>query len=158
MQKVVLKTALKTLLGVLIALILAFTIASLGFPRNMAKMFKEWGWYSFATGYYSLAYSYWDNTEDLASCAESSILAKNDSNIIKYCEKLLAREDFEEFSKKRAEELKIDDYNDYKKLIEVSLDAAKERKGITDKDSSFAVVFNDINLTAFHSRPKARNL
>jgi len=145
LQKVILKTALKTLLGIFIALILAFTVASLGFPRSMAKMFENWEWYAFSTGYYSLAYSYRGDIDDLAKCAENSILDENDSKIIKYCEKLLAHEDFEGLCERKKNMFGEGLTFDYKKFITENLAQAKQRKGIAGS-GAFATAFENALL------------
>lgn len=132
MKKVVLKTALKTILGLLIALIIAVLIASFGFPKSMASLCERTGSYSLAATYSSLSYKYTGDIEDLARCAEDSIFAKNDNKIIKYCEKLINHEKFDELCEKKSEQLSLGSLPlavDYKQFIADNLSAAKARKG-----------------------------
>lgn len=104
MNNLIVKTALKTLLGIVIAVIVAFGVASLGFPSAMASMWENFGNYSFATGYSSLAYSYSGSAEDLAQCLKYSVLAENNADTVKYGDKLIAHEDFEAVCRSRDEE------------------------------------------------------
>lgn len=94
MNKVIFKTALKTLLAVLIALVAAAAILCLGFPQNVADICEKTGSYSAATVFASLRYTYTGDVNDLARCAEDSILSGNSVNIRKYCGKLVAEEEF----------------------------------------------------------------
>lgn len=135
MKKVVLKTALKTVLGLLIAIIIAFCVASFGFPRSMAAMCEKTGNYSLAATYSSLSYKYTADIDDLARCAEDSIFAKNDSKIIKYCERLLSHEKFDGLCEKKSGKLTLGNMQvelNYKQFILDNLSAAKERKGINN--------------------------
>lgn len=130
MKEVVLKTALKTLLAVIIALVLAFGIASLAFPGGMADICENTGNYSMATGYGSLAYKYSGKVEDLARCAEDSIFAKKDKNIVKYCGELLGHKDFERFSEEKSGTIKVGGIEfpfDYTQYITDNLNAAQAR-------------------------------
>lgn len=136
----VVKTALKTVLIVIIALILAFITASLGFPQHMATMFEKMGSYSFATGYAGLAYKYNGTVENLARCVDDSVFADDDANIVNYGDKLVAREDFIEYSEnrtkadiERAEQDGIDmgDYS-YYHFVYSNLARAKYNRGNSD--------------------------
>lgn len=132
MKKVVFKTALKTLLTVIIALLIAFGIASLGFPGSMASLCEKAGNYSLAAGYSSLSYTYSKDIDDLARCAEDSILSKSDGKIIKYCGKLLNHDGFDELCKRKSGDMKIGDIVikvDYKNFITTAYDAALARSG-----------------------------
>ena len=127
------------MLGLIIVAILAFSVASLAFPRSLAKTFESWGWNTFSTGYYSLSYSYTGDIDDLAKCAEISIETQRDGKIIKYCEKLLAHEDFDDLCERKKNtfgEWLTFDYGEY---ISESLKAAKARRG--EKQSTVAAVF-----------------
>lgn len=112
MKNIVASTAFKAVLIVIIALIVAFATASLGFPQHMATMFEEVGAYSFATGYAGLAYKYSGTVENLARCVDDSILGGDDANIVNYGNKLVKRNDFIDYSKKRtAASGKVDYYH-----------------------------------------------
>lgn len=104
MYKIVFKTALKTFAILLALSVVAFTVASLGFPQHMATFFEKTGNFSFATGYASLAYTYSNSFDDLARCADDSILSKDDRNIVNFAGKMTSMEyekQFEEYCKKR---------------------------------------------------------
>lgn len=95
MKKVVLKAALVTL-GALAAIgILVFSLWILISPQSMATLSEKLGNYSFAVTCADLKYKYSDDTDDLARCAEDSILSGEDKLIVKYCEQLIGKEDFE---------------------------------------------------------------
>lgn len=128
LKNVVAKTALKTVLIVIIALIVAFITASLGFPQHMATMFEKMGSYSFATGYAGLAYKYNGTVENLARCVDDSVFADDDANIVNYGDKLVAREDFIEYSEKRTEDSGIDYYH----FVYSNLARAKYNRGNSD--------------------------
>lgn len=134
MFKVIYKTALKALLAVIIALVLAFGVASLAFPQSMASMCEKLGNYSGAVSYASLRYTYTKNVDDLARCADDSILAKSDGKIVKYCGKLVEHEDFDEVCKKKSTELL-----DYRQSVYGNLSAAQYRKGETQTAIQTAV-------------------
>ena len=130
LKEVVLKTALKTLLAVIIALVLAFGIASLAFPGGMADICENTGNYSMAVGYSSLAYKYSGKVEDLARCAEDSIFAKKDKNIVKYCGELLKHKDFDKYSEEKSGTIKVGGVEvpfDYTQYITDSLNEAQAR-------------------------------
>ncbi len=101
MNKVVLKTALKTVIAVLIAFLAAFGIMSLAFPQTMATISEDLHWYSMATGYSSLRYTYTKDANDLARCAENSILSGKNADIIDFCSKLTENEKFGEICEKK---------------------------------------------------------
>lgn len=118
------------MLAVIIALVLAFGIASLAFPGGMADICENTGNYSMAVGYSSLAYKYYGKIEDLARCAEDSIFAKKDKNIVKYCGELLEHEDFGKFSEEKSGTIKVSGVElpfDYTKYITDNLNAAQAR-------------------------------
>lgn len=96
MRKVILKAALATL-GALAAIgILIFSLWILISPQSMATLSEKLGNYSFAVTCADLKYKYSDKTGDLARCAEDSILSGEDKLIVKYCEPLIGKDDFEE--------------------------------------------------------------
>ncbi len=130
LKEVVLKTALKTLLAVIIALVLAFGIASLAFPGGMANICENTGNYSMAAGYSSLAYKYSGKVEDLARCAEDSIFAKKDKNIVKYCNELLQHKDFDRLCEEKSGNVIVNGVQlklDYRQYITDNRDAAQGR-------------------------------
>lgn len=97
MEKVVLKAAVKAVLAILIIFVLAFAVFNLAFPQHMATITENMGYYSLAVKYADLRYSYTKNYGDLVRCFEDGVLAKNDSYVIKYGEKVIENKDkFEE--------------------------------------------------------------
>ena len=138
MFKVILKTALKTLLIVAVIVLVAFGVASLGFPSAMAGLCEKSGNYSMATGYANLSYTYSKDVNDLNRCFTDSVYAKNDNDIVKYGDKLIADEKFAEVCESITvikvkigdEEIEIPiDYNQY---VCGRVSAAKYRKGNKD--------------------------
>lgn len=97
LKKIIIKSAFITL-GILAGCaVLVFAVLSLGFPSTVARWSYQLGNYGMATKYAALYYSYTGETEDLALCAEYSIISGKDSYIIKYCEKLIDRDDFAQY-------------------------------------------------------------
>lgn len=95
MKKIILKAALVTV-GALAAIgILVFSLWILISPQSMATASEKIGNYSFAVTCSDLKYKYSDKTEDLARCAEDSILSGQDKLILKYCGQLIEKDDFE---------------------------------------------------------------
>lgn len=92
------------ILVVIIAIAVVFATVSLALPQSMATMFENMGIYSFATGYAGLAYKYSRTVESLARCVDDSIFAKDEANVINYGDKLVARDDFKEYSEQRTKE------------------------------------------------------
>ncbi|MDE6667841.1 MAG: hypothetical protein K2K38_05790 [Clostridia bacterium] len=133
MSKVILKTALKTLLIVAVVVLVAFGIASLGFPSEMAGLCEKSGNYSMATGYANLSYTYSKNVNDLNRCFADSIYAKNDNDIVKFGDKLIADEKFSEVCEnaEKVVELQVN----YKQYVCGHVSAAKYRRG--NKDDAF---------------------
>ena len=119
------------ILVAIIAIVVAFATASLGFPQQMATMFENMGAYTFATGYAGLAYKYSRSVESLARCVDDSIFAKDEANIVNYGDKLVARDDFVEYSATRSEESGIDYYH----FVYSNLACAKYSRG--DKAGAF---------------------
>lgn len=77
-------------------LALAFGIASLAFPKNMSKICENMGNYKLAASYAKRQYKYTGSTEDLYRCTRLYIHIGDRGNTIKYCEKLVDRDNFEE--------------------------------------------------------------
>lgn len=105
MRKVVLKTASITVGALAAAGILIFSLWILISPQSMATVSEKLGNYSFAVTCADLKYKYSGDTGDLARCAEDSILSGNDALIIKYCEPLIAKDNFGEICRKKDAEL-----------------------------------------------------
>jgi len=139
MFKVIFKTAAKTVLFVAVLALVAFAVASLGFPSEMAGLCEKSGNYSLATGYASLSYTYTGDADDLNRCFLDSVHAKNDSDIIKFGDKLIADEKFKEVCDKITV-VKIKNGNeevevpiDYKQYVCGNVSAAKYRSGKIDE-------------------------
>lgn len=96
MKKIILKTALITLGSVIALLALAFGIASLAFPKNMSKICEDMGNYRLAASYAERQYDYTGSTDDLYRCADLYIRIGDRVNTVKYCEKLVTKQDFKE--------------------------------------------------------------
>lgn len=145
MSKVIFKTALKTLIIVAVVVLVAFGVASLGFPSQMAGLCEKSGNYSMATGYASLSYTYSKNVNDLNRCFVDSIYAKNDSDIVKFGDKLIADEKFAEVCESitvvtvKTESETIEIPIDYKQYVCGHVSAAKYRKGKKDEAIDTAV-------------------
>lgn len=132
MKKIVVKTALKTLLIAFIALIAAFMVASFGFPGKMATMCENMGAYSSATLYADLAFNYSRTTSNLARCLDDSVFAGKDENIVKYGDRLIAREDFAAYAEERS--AAANGAVDYFGFVYNNLTIAKYNRG--DKDGA----------------------
>ncbi|MDE7167493.1 MAG: hypothetical protein K2O28_01440 [Clostridia bacterium] len=137
MFKVILKTALKTLLIVAVIVLVAFGVASLGFPSEMAGLCEKSGNYSMATGYASLSYTYTKDVNDLNRCFLNSVHANNDSDIVKFGDKLIADEKFAEVCEKAESTVQIE--ADYKQYVYGRVAAAKYRNGKKDEAFDTAV-------------------
>ncbi len=101
MKKIVIKTALITLASVIVLFALAFGIASLAFPGNMSQICENCGNDSLAASYASRQYDYTGSTEDLYRCADLYIRIGDRGNTVKYCKKLVDKQDFKEFCTKK---------------------------------------------------------
>lgn len=97
MRKIVIKTAAIALAGVVGIFAIVIAIFSLTYPQGMARTCESFGWYSLASNYYSLAYNYSGDIEDICRSIDNGELAENNGKIIKYCEKLFADEKFDSF-------------------------------------------------------------
>lgn len=137
MKKVVLKAALITVGALAAAGILIFSLWILISPQSMATVSEKLGNYSFAVTCADLKYKYSGDTSDLARCAEDSILSGEDKLIIKYCEPLIEKDNFDEVCRQRNEELSRTDFGyfavDYSTYIIGNLAAAQYRAGDLDK-------------------------
>ncbi len=137
MFKVILKTAAKTVLFVAVLALVAFAVASLGFPSEMAGLCEKSGNYSLATGYASLSYTYTGDADDLNRCFLDSVYAKNDSDIVKFGDKLIADEKFQEVCDKNSKTLAAENGTviviDYKQYVCGNVSAAKYRSGKIDE-------------------------
>lgn len=105
MKKIILKATLVTVAALAAAGILVFSLWILIAPQSMATVSEKMGNYNFAVTCANLKYKYSDETVDLARCAEDSILSGEDRLVIKYCEKLVEKDDFDELCRRRDEEL-----------------------------------------------------
>ena len=137
MNKTILKTALITLGSLVVAGILIFSLWILIAPQSMATVSEKLGNYNFAVTCANLKYKYSDETEDLARCAEDSILSGEDKLIIKYCDPLVKCDNFDELCTKRNEKLADTLYGryatSYKTYIIGNLAAAQYRLGDLQK-------------------------
>ena len=113
MNKVVLKAALITVAALAAAGILIFSLWILIAPQSMATVSEKLGNYNFAVTCADLKYKYSGKTENLARCADDSILSGEDRLIVKYCEKLIDRDDFAKLCNRRDEELSRTAYGIY---------------------------------------------
>ena len=137
MKNVILKASLITLGALAAAGILIFSLWILIAPQSMATVSEKLGNYNFAVTCANLKYKYSGDTEDLARCAEDSILSGEDKLIIKYCEKLIDKDDFDELCRIRDEELSRTAYGiyatKYNTYIIGNLAAAQYRAGNLEK-------------------------
>lgn len=139
MKKIVLKSSLITVGALAVVGILIFSLWILIAPQSMATVSEKLGNYNFAVTCANLKYKYSDETADLARCAEDSILCGEDKLIIKYCEELIDREDFNELCRRRDEELsrtqvgKYTTATNYNTYIIGTLAAAQYRAGDLEK-------------------------
>lgn len=101
MKKLIVKTAVKTALIILGIFIAVSVIMNFGFPGHMATMFENIGNYRFAAGYAATCYDRSGKTDDLVRCVDDSILAGNETYILKYGKKLIADESFAEVCEKK---------------------------------------------------------
>lgn len=138
MKNVVLKAALITVGALAAAGILIFSLWMLIAPQSMATVSEKLGNYSFAVTCADLKYKYSDDSYDLARCAEDSILSGEDNLIVKYCESLVDKSDFDAVCRRRDEELLRTDVGgflktNYNTYIIGTLAAAQYRGGDLDK-------------------------
>lgn len=139
MFKVILKTALKTLLAVLILALVAFGIASLGFPSEMAGLCEKTGNYKMALGYANLSYSYSGSPSDLNRCFMDGVYAGSDGDIVKYGDKLIACEEFDDICAEKSAALE----SDYRQYVYGKIASAKYRKGSVDEALAMATEATD---------------
>lgn len=133
MSNVIFKTAVKTLIVIIFTVGIAACVLCFGFPKTVAGIGEKTGNYSLAVTFASIQYTYTGDIEDLARCAEDSILSENDDNIVKYCGKLIEDEGFEEYCEQRSGKLDLGDLKvviNYRQFIENNLSSAKTRMEI----------------------------
>lgn len=137
MKNIILKAALITVGALAAAGILVFSLWMLIAPQSMATVSEKLGNYNFAVTCADLKYKYSDDSNDLARCAEDSILSGEDKLIIKYCEPLVDKTDFDAVCRSKNEQLARTDFGywatDYSTYIRGSLAAAQYRSGDLDK-------------------------
>lgn len=135
MFKTIVKTALKTLLLIVVLALVAFGVASLGFPSKMADLCEKTGNYYMAVGYANLSYTYTKDVNELNRCFVDSVYSKDDSKTVKYGDKLIAHEKFEEVCESTSSLTEVD----YKQYVYGRVAAAKYRKGKKDEAFNLAV-------------------
>lgn len=86
-----------TLASVIVMLALAFGIASLAFPKNMSEICENFGNYKLAASYAERQYEYTGSTEDLYRCTCLYIRVGDRSKTVKFCGKLVDKQDFKEY-------------------------------------------------------------
>lgn len=105
MKNIIIKSAFATLGVVAGCAVVIFAVLSFGFPSTLCGWSEQLGNYGFAVKYASLSFSYSGEIEDLARCAEDSILSENDGYIIEYCTQLADADGFDEYCALRDEEM-----------------------------------------------------
>lgn len=130
MKKLIAKSAGVAFACVALGALIVFSTWILCAPQTMATACERTGNYSFAVTCADLRFRYTKKTADLARCAEDGILSKNDKHIVKYCEKLIARNDYASLCEGKDADFLLYGYNDY---IRGSLAAAQYRGGNFDK-------------------------
>lgn len=145
MNKIILKSALIAIAAIVLGSLIVFAMWILISPQTMASSCEKTGNYTFAVTCADLRYKYTNNINDLARCEEDSILSGKDSLIIKYGEKLLSEEGFEELCQEKDKQLSEVEYGEnvelsfnYKAYICGHLSAAQYRGGSLEKAISAA--------------------
>ena len=105
MKNIVVKAGLITVGVLAVVGILIFSLWILISPQSMATVSEKLGNYNFAVTCADLKYKYSDETVDLARCAEDSILSKDDSLIVEYCEQFVEKSDFDAVCRSRNEDI-----------------------------------------------------
>lgn len=95
MNKLIIKTALITMAALAVAAAAVFSLWLVCSPSTMADACEKTGNYPLAVTCADLSYKYSGKTEDLARCAENSILSGNDKLIVSYGDRLIASDDFD---------------------------------------------------------------
>lgn len=156
MFKVILKTAIKTLIIVAVLALVAFGIASLGFPSEMAGLCEKSGNYSLATGYASLSYTYSKDVNDLNRCFADSVFAKNDNDVVKFGDMLIAHEKFEEACQTNSKTVTTQGGTvitiDYKQYVYGNVSVAKYKLG--KKDEALELAKTAMNAEDVQGFPK----
>ena len=136
MNKVILKSAIITIISVIIGALMVFALWILLSPQTMATACENTGNYSLAVTCTDLRYKYSKDVYDLARCAQDSIFSKKDKLIVKYCEKLVEDEQFDEVCRTQDEYMANTEYGeyakDYKKYVYSKLAMAQYRTGNLD--------------------------
>lgn len=136
MKKIILKTSLITVAALAAAALLIFSLWILISPQTMATASEKTGNYSFAVTCANLKYKYSKDPDDLSRCCQDSILSGKDKLVIKYCEKLLSHEKFDEVCERKDNSLNAT--LNYKAYICGSLALSQYRQGELDKALSSA--------------------
>ena len=140
--KLVLKASLITIGSLIVAVLLAFTLWFFIAPRSMATISQQWGYYDFALTCANTQYKNSKKTDDLAFCAELSIYLADDDLIIKYCEPLMDKDDFDALCNQKDEEISKTQYgvyaSNYRSYILGNLAVSQYRTGNLQKAVSTA--------------------
>lgn len=107
MRSLIIKSALITLSAILAATLVVFSLWILISPQSMATLSEKTGNYSFAVTCASLRYKYTNDSLDLSRCAEDSIFAQNNKDIIKYCSKLINDKNYSAVCTKKDEQIGV---------------------------------------------------
>ncbi|MBO5328694.1 MAG: hypothetical protein J6B04_05935 [Clostridia bacterium] len=149
MDKVIVKTAIKTVLIILAVCIGAFAILSFAMPSQMATWCEKSGNYSLALKYANLQYGYSNDINDLSRVVENAVYSEDSKNIIKYGEKLVLDDSFNDLCKEKNEYYANGEYGelklDYKQFICGELSIAYAKEGQEDKAVERAFTANGEN-------------
>ena len=104
-RKIILKSAVITLSALALAALIVFAMWILCAPHTMAAVSEKTGNYSFAVTCADLRYKYTRDAYDLSRCVDDSILSGNDKLVVKYAEKLISHEKFNEVCKRKSDEI-----------------------------------------------------
>lgn len=145
----VLKSAVKAVLGIFIIFILAFAVFNLAFPQHMATITENMGYYSLAVKYADLRYSYTKNYDDLVRCFEDGVLAKNDSYVIKYGDKVIENE--QKFDELCADKQNTDSDYEYRDWAYSKISVAYYKEGRKDgnRDSGDKKILKAFELAIY---------
>ena len=113
MTKVILKNALITVAMLVAAALIVFSGGLLISPQSMASACENTGNYAFAVTCADLRYKRTKNVDDLARCAQDSILSGKDKLIVKYCTMLVNDEGFESLCQTKDEYMASTEYGEY---------------------------------------------
>ncbi len=151
MEKVVLKAAVKAVLGIFIIFILAFAVFNLAFPQHMATITENMGYYSLAVKYADLRYSYTKNYNDLVRCFEDGVLAKNDSYVIKYGDKVI--ENVQKFEQLCTDKQNADSAYEYGDWVysKISVSYYAEGRKDSNKDNGDKKILKAFELAIYNN-------